>query len=143
MSRACPNCGDPLSIHGVCGSCNYGRAKPKTELAPRPEQHRMTPQAKAAYEAGGPTSHSLTEQQWYNVCRFWPSIARRCSRPFAKIGPDNPLHATSEQGPIFKAMQARSIAGIDDDGEEERRRLDALLERKAIQSEGDSFTVVM
>lgn len=133
--RDCPKCGDPLSIHGVCGSCDYGRAKPRAELAPRPEQHRMTPQVKAEYESAGLTSNGLTDQQWYNVCRFWPTIARRCSRKFADVGQHNSLHATSSQGPLYSAMKARAVHGIDPNGEQERRRLDAASERAAIQGE--------
>lgn len=95
----------------------------------------MTPEAKTSYEAGAPRSHDLTSQQWYNVCRFWPSVARRCSRPMEKVGPDHPLHATSNLGPLTRAMMARQVPGIDPDGEAERRRIEAQLERDAIQSE--------
>jgi hypothetical protein len=83
----------------------------------------MTHEEKAAYEAGGPTSHSLTEQQWYNVCRFWPTVAKRCSRQFADIGPHNPLHATSFQGPLL----ARRL---------QLGAMEAEYEREAIQAEG-------
>jgi hypothetical protein len=64
----------------------------------------MTAEQKEAYEAGGPRSHDLTEQQWFNVCRFWPSVARRCSRPFADVGPHNPLWATSQLGPLTRRI---------------------------------------
>jgi len=116
--RVCPECKEHLTAPYLsCRFCDW--VEGKTPVRQTSQIHRMTPEAKTAYEAGGPTSHDLTPQQWYNVCRFWPSVARRCSRPLAKVGPDNPLHATSRMGPLLK------------------HRLDpeAEAERLAIQSE--------
>jgi hypothetical protein len=64
-----------------------------------------------------PHSSTLTEAQWYAVCKHFPHVARRCSRPFADVGPHNPLDATSKLGPLLDGMS------------------DAQRERAAIQSE--------
>jgi len=119
QTRSCPDCGDDISVYAKVHSCGWrAAAKPKDDV-PRPKQHRLSPEAQEAYEAGAPRSHDLTEQQWYNVCRFWPTVAKRCSRPFADVGTHNPLHATSRQGPLMRKAVIE----------------EAALERAAIQAE--------
>lgn len=55
------------------------------------------------------SSFSITEQQWYNVCKFFPKVARRCRRPFADVGKHNPLDVTSSMGFLGKAKLAPTI----------------------------------
>ncbi len=77
----------------------------------------------ASYQAPGKSSADLTALQWYNVCRFWPTIARRCGRRLADVGPHNPLHASSRIGPLLRLRCRRSI-----------------LRRVAIQVEGERLS---
>lgn len=106
QTRICPECGDDIYINAKSHKCGWRlTAEPKAV----PRQHRMEPEAKAAYESGGPRSGDLTEQQWYNVCRFWPSVARRCSRTFADVGPHNPLHASSNLGPLMRRIRPPEV----------------------------------
>ncbi len=125
----CPDCGDPLSVHGVCGSCGYGlkgkrkTAKQDPEAARRAELAVM---AKQRYLDSAPTSADLTDQQWYNVCKFWPWVAMHCKRERFKVGPDHPLDATSRRGPLLTGQLPVFRRGDDPD---------ALEERAAIQTE--------
>lgn len=104
MSRHCPKCGDPLSAHGECGSCGFGRSR--TNSPASEDRRRFNEQALAASRARpGPTSLDLTEKQWYAVCKFWPGVAKRasdhCGRRLADVGPHNPLDSQVKRGAIF------------------------------------------
>lgn len=68
------------------------------------------------YERGAPGSIDLSEQAWYNVCRFYPSIARRARRPMVKVGPEHPLHKTSRAG--FSPLPRPSLREPGQDDEE-------------------------
>jgi len=48
-----------------------------------------------------PTSQDLSDQQWYNVCKHYPNVARRTARPLVQVGPDQPLDKTSSAGPLI------------------------------------------
>lgn len=117
MSRHCPRCRTELVPPFLsCEMCPWSQVRPNGSQ--RPESPRMDYTAKVAYEAGGKRSTDLTEQQWYNVCRFWPTVAARCERALPDIGPHNPLHHTSKQGPLMRRVD-----------------VDANSERLAIQTE--------
>jgi hypothetical protein len=124
---ACPTCGDPLSVHGVCGNCGYGLKSAGKAKGHNPESAHwgeLAARAKEGYLVGVPTSFDLTEQQWYNVCKFWPNVAAHCKRPGPAVGPDHPLDATSSLGPL---MRHRRVKRRSDDP-------DAIEERAAIQA---------
>ena len=111
MRAECPECKDPLSIHGVCGSCGYGREKKKTATYDPTVAHRnqdLVANARRNYLDNGPTCHNLTDQQWYNVCKFWPFVAVHCSRLRPQVGPENALDATAEEGPLFRGVRRKS-----------------------------------
>ncbi|MGH7605431.1 MAG: hypothetical protein ACRENK_15725 [Gemmatimonadaceae bacterium] len=78
--------------------------------------------------ASAPTSLDLTEQQWYNCCKFWPFVAAHCKRPRPNVGPDHPLDATAAMGPMLRGRAALVAPRRGDDP-------DALEERAAIQNE--------
>jgi hypothetical protein len=117
QTKICPECGDDIYVNARSHKCGW---RFHAEVIIDRSAHRMTPEAKAAYESGAPRSHDLAPQQWYNVCRFWTSVAKRCSRPMELVGPDHPLHATSRLGPLLKHR-------IDPEAEAERQALQAGL----------------
>jgi hypothetical protein len=103
VSKSCPRCRTALVAPFLsCEMCPWSSMKPAD--TPRRGFIHMDPQEKAEYERQGKRSGDLTEQQWYNVCRFWPTVARRCRRPFADVGQHNPLHGTSRIGPLMKSV---------------------------------------
>ncbi len=110
----CPSCGDPLSTRGVCGSCGYGRRGAKLEPS-HGEGDRyaiLAERAKQDFQQNVPSAESLTDQQWYNVCKFFPFIATHCKRLRPEMGPHNPLDASARLGPIlsgrFRDMEAEA-----------------------------------
>lgn len=122
----CPDCGDPMSVHGVCGSCGYGgkfkgKSKPKHDPEAAHWAH-MAMLAKERYLNNPATSADLTEQQWYNVCKFWPNVAAHCKRPRPIVGPNHQLDVTSRRGPLTRGV-ADALPhrrGYDPDAIEER-----------------------
>lgn len=124
-TKACPDCSELVPVTATM--CGCGFRFQRGAMASRPQADEpLTP--RHAF-----SSHDLTAQQWYNVCRWFPTVAARCSRALPDIGPHNPLHATSEEGPLMRALRGKSIAGIEPDkkAEAERRRLDAVLRAEA------------
>lgn len=113
MSRSCPRCADPLSQYGVCGSCGFGRRAGVGPSVPDMERERndeLVASARRHYLASAP---ELTDQQWYNVCKFWPFVAAHVNRVRPEIGPNHPLDATARQGPVFRRrhlFDAESVA---------------------------------
>ena len=80
--------------------------------------------AKAALQAqessrqsGHPNSYDLTEQQWFNVCKFFPTVAARCKRPQTDLSPDNPMHKV-RPGPLLQSMLGRTPVVERQPGEE-------------------------
>ncbi len=124
MSRNCPRCSDPLSQWGVCGSCGFGRkasAAPAGSTAEGERNDALVSEARRRCQDDALTSADLTDQQWYNVCKFFPFVAAHCKRSRPEIGPAHPLDRTAHQGPIFK-----------------RKRMfdsEAATEREAIQAD--------
>lgn len=122
MSRKCPRCADPLSQWGVCGSCGFGKKASLEPSAPDSERERnddLVAMVRRHYLDNAP---KLTDQQWYNVCKFWPFVAAHVNRQRPEVGPNHPLDATAREGPIFRG----------------RRLFDAesVAEREAIQTHG-------
>ncbi len=131
MTIDCPICGDPLTTRGVCGSCGYGRKRKTADTTGHSDGDHwavLAAQAKEMYLANPPTSFDLTDQQWYNVCKFWPNVAAHCKRPRPVVGPEHPLDATSRQGPLMRY----TVPPVPRRGDDP----DALDERAALQSEG-------
>ena len=118
--KECPKCGT-MFVSGWCRSCGEGKPSGKPDKVFRD----YGAEARASYQAGWPNSSVLTEQQWYNVCRFFPTVAARCRRALPDIGPHNPLHATSRMGMLGGLARWHPPA----------RDLEAEAERAAIQGE--------
>ena len=78
----------------------------------------MAANAKHDFEMGSLTAKSLTDQQWYNVCKFWPNVAAHCKRQRPEMGPGNPLDATARQGARLRRVR-------DVEGDRERVALEA------------------
>ncbi len=121
MSRNCPRCSDPLSQWGVCGSCGFGKKAGLGPVVPDMERERNDELVNMARQRYLDSTPKLTDQQWYNVCKFWPFVAAHVNRDRPEIGPHHPLDATARQGPLFK-----------------RRRIfdsEAAAEREALQAD--------
>lgn len=85
--KDCPRC--KTAVDGPqCPSCRY--VEPG---AIRPSERGM--------DVPAISSRSVTPQQWYNVCKHFPSVAARASRSLESVGPSHPLDATSQRGPLF------------------------------------------
>ena len=154
--KECPKCGT-LYASGWCKACGEGKPGAKAVK----EVRDYADEARRAIPAGWPNSSILTDQQWYNVCRFFPGVAAKCSRPVAAVGPENRLHATSGAGMLRGVGQAdpkrwaKNILAAHDRGErllpiqvefarealriksKAVRNLEAEAEREAIQFEAD------
>jgi hypothetical protein len=103
--RLCPACSDPLSVTGVCGSCGFGLKAGRKRAATSPDGDRwaiMASEARRAVLALPSGPDTLTEQQWYNVCKFWPFVAEHCRRARPEVGPSHPLDATARRGPLTR-----------------------------------------
>lgn len=112
MYRDCPDCGEPLGLGAKSCRCGWSVVKKSSAVNQEEAERNAALIAWArqhSLDTGG-KSKDLTEQQWYNVCRFWPSVAKRCSRPFASVGPHNPLHATSRLGPVMRRFDPEAQA---------------------------------
>ena len=66
------------------------------------------------------TSHSLTELQWYAVCKFFPSVARRASRAFVQPHPEHQLDALATLGPMMRGVALTQRPRFDRESDEER-----------------------
>jgi len=97
--KDCPQCGRPVD-GASCGACGYGDGGNSAGLSEWGKIAQATAQHFRAPE-NQPSSWSLTDQQWYNVCKFRPSIARRCARPMPEVGPEHPLDRTATMGPLL------------------------------------------
>jgi hypothetical protein len=96
--KNCPRCDAP--VDGIeCGRCGHSEARPGS-----PTSRHMAPEAKRAYESGGHKVSDLTDEQWYNVCKFWPSVAARSGRKIADVGVHNPLDASAARGPLLRRI---------------------------------------
>jgi hypothetical protein len=114
---ACPNCAYVNADEArFCAECQAPMHK--TALAERApvalsENALRAIEARERYLASAPSAADLTAQQWYNVCRFYPTIARKASefshRPLAHVGPDNPLDATAQAGPPIAFFLKRRL----------------------------------
>lgn len=115
----CPQCGSVLADNAVI--CNRCRWNPKP--ASLSDAGQASLEARHRFTQGWPTSANLTEQQWYNVCKYFPTIAARCRRSRPSVGPEHPLDKKSSQGPFLRHFRRRSVD------------LEAAEERAAIQDE--------
>lgn len=108
-----PECGNhDLSERAItCPECGTdrprtGRPRARVETEEDRRIREQIAQLRERLAQGGPSSWDLTEQQWYNVCRFFPHVAARSARPMLKVGPDHPLHATSRMGSLLAGWRA-------------------------------------
>lgn len=107
----CPKCGDSLADEAVI--CNHCKWVPPglQPTAPKGLSERGLAAAKARrrFEQHPPSSAERSMQQWYNVCKFFPTVARLASahshRPLAEVGPDNPLDKTATLGPLLRGFR--------------------------------------
>jgi uncharacterized Zn finger protein (UPF0148 family) len=100
----CPKCGSPVD-GDYCPKCRYSEnAVKKTNAPGLSRAGEIAEMIRQQLQTHGPTTDELTEQQWYNVCRFYPLVARRSRREFADVGPHNPLDATAQSGTMFKGV---------------------------------------
>lgn len=128
MAISCPTCGDPLSVHGVCGSCGNGLKKGGKRQEYDPDAARRGDLAaivRARSFALSPTSADLTEQQWYNVCKFWPNVAAHCDRPRPVVAPTHPLDAAARLGPLARRMAEVMRSCGDASADDERAAIQA------------------
>lgn len=103
MSGECRACG-AYYAGKWCQACGEGKpAKGKMSADEAAELANRQLEARRIFAAEAPGSESLTDQQWYNVCKFHPTIAARCRRPMVQVGPNQSLDRTSSRGPMFVA----------------------------------------
>lgn len=109
--KACPTCHSSLQPPFIaCDYCSWtaaGRSSSGNSKFDPVEAERnafLVAQARQHYVDSGPIPETLTDQQWYNVCKFWPFVAVHCKRPRPAAGPDHPLDATARQGPLTRIL---------------------------------------
>lgn len=129
MAQDCPGshagkpCTNVLADNAiVCNLCGWEapkRARGEGQ-ADRERRERNRKAMQASLDMPGPASHSLTEKQWYAVCKFFPNAARHAKRKFADVGPHNPLDSKVKLNPMFVRKTVLDI--------------DELAEREAIQN---------
>lgn len=112
--KECPKCGT-LFVSGWCRACGEG----KPSVKPVRTVRDYAAEARSSYQSGWPNSSVLTEQQWYNVCRFFPFVASKCSRALPDMGPHNPLHATSSMGMLGLVCRSMAPARPREPGEDD------------------------
>jgi hypothetical protein len=57
-----------------------------------------------------PSPHDLSDQQWYNVCKFYPNVAARAGRARFEISDAHPLDRTASAGSFLQnALQHARI----------------------------------
>lgn len=103
----CPACTEVLPDDVML--CDCGWRKPKS--SPADEARRRNEELAARTRAALPqfTAADLTDQQWYNVCRFFPAVAEHCKRERPIVGSDHPLHGTSRAGPFMRLRAANEV----------------------------------
>jgi hypothetical protein len=129
--RACPSCyALNEDAADTCSACQSAMLVPATTAKGKllSDAALRAAAVRKRYEEKAPSSADLTAQQWYNVCKFYPTIARKASahshRPLAHVGPDNPLDKTATRGPLLRGIRLSPPPDPE-----------ALSERAAIQSE--------
>ena len=112
----CPGkCGAMIAIDAIaCPDCGWKppEAPKEKEAAGLSERALLAAQTRLRFTERGPSAADLSFQQWYNVSKFFPNVARRASeyshRPLADVGPENPLDKKASLGPLLAA--ARYVA---------------------------------
>jgi len=107
----CPMCNE--DIQDDLDQCDCGYRRPKKKVI-----REETRQVREQYLEAGPTSWDLTDQQWFNVCKFFPTVAARCKRPPADLSPDNPMHKV-RPGPMLQSMLGRTPVAERQPGEDD------------------------
>ena len=110
MSGECGACGAYFAGNW-CQACGEGKPAGKGSKLSANEAAERANQLLAdrrAYAESGPTSADLTDQQWFNVCKFFPKVAARCQRPMADLSPDNPMHKV-RPGPLLQTMLGKNV----------------------------------
>lgn len=104
----CPACTEVLAENATY--CGCGWKKPKASPAEQQKERvrELASQVREAFERNAPKAADLSEQQWYNVCRFFPFVAEHVNRERPEIGPSNPLHATSRMG-MFARLRVSAL----------------------------------
>ena len=110
--RDCPKCGDPLSVHGTCGSCGYGapRKRPELHLAAAHKPADLSGQRRWTREEW--LANQRACQPWIDKCKAILAAAEANHRGSA----------------IPHVLSAGALQGISYDPE-------AIAEREAIQRE--------
>ena len=108
MSGECKACG-AFYAGKWCQACGEGKpAKGKMSADEAAELANRQLEARRIYAAEAPGSESLSDQHWYNLCKFHPTIAARCRRPLVEVGPNQPLDRTASRGPVFDSAHKSS-----------------------------------
>lgn len=107
--RNCPTCRSSLRAPFIsCDYCSWTATGQRNSVQPGTEEGERSAQlvaeARRHYLDSGPIDNDLTEQQWYNVCKFWPFVAVHCKRARPNVGPDHPLDATAREGPLTRLL---------------------------------------
>lgn len=110
--RNCPEC--QAAVDGLqCGRCGY--AEPGYQV---PKARRTTPLSALGqlaqeisdfYESDAwrKRTPDLTEQQWVNVCKYFPTVAAHCThRPIADS--THPLWDSGRAGALFRNREIPS-----------------------------------
>ena len=113
--KSCPTCHSTLRAPFIaCDYCSWtatGKSSSSRLDEETAERNAvMVAEARQAAIDSAPASEDLTEQQWYNVCKFWPFVAVHCKRARPIVGPDHPLDATAREGPLTRALPRRIAA---------------------------------
>jgi hypothetical protein len=112
----CPACTETLAENATLCDCGWRRPKATPQQERKERQGQLVELARRAYEESAPRVADLSEQQWFNVCRYFPSIAEHCTRPRPVVSPDHPLWKTSRMG-LFMRIRTAAIA-LREPGEE-------------------------
>jgi hypothetical protein len=93
--KNCPEC--KAFVDGLtCHKCGY--TEDTVAAKPRSDKSRSVDDIRGSYLSRNfPRSDSLTPQQWYNVCKFYPDVAQRSERAMYVVGKDQSLDATSKK----------------------------------------------
>jgi hypothetical protein len=124
MSRKCPRCQDPLSVHGVCGSCGFGlkASAPTTNRDPEYLRCEWVALADRCRYVGTITADTRGGGPWFCVGHFGctdPAHGERIvDESQTKRGDD------WSAGTIVGNARARFVA-----------KLEAQAEREAIQAD--------
>lgn len=113
----CPACTEVLAENATRCDCGWKRQKLSDSDQARARRSELATDVRSSYEINAPKVEDLSDQQWYNVCRFFPSIVEHCKRERPEISADHPLHATSRMS-IFARLRAVMPEPIREPGEE-------------------------